>query len=362
MLERAPALEEVGAGLQLSPNAVKPLLALGLGEALARAGREPAVMEMRMGLSGRRVFSLEQARAMRRRYGAPYLLLHRADLVGLLAAALEGRAPGALRLGTEVLSHDGAAARMATGEVVAGDLVVGADGLHSVIRTAMLGPERPTFTGNVAYRCLAPAGPDLPDGPCIWAGPRAHGVTYPLRGGEVVNFVGIVEEDEIAEETWSAETSREETLARFAGWDARLQRLIETAPRHLKWGLYTRPPLPRWAEGPVALLGDAAHPMLPSLAQGAGMAIEDAWVLAGLCDAQPMTAALARYEAARKPRASRVQAVAARNVRLFHHRGLLGKAFAYGPIMAAGLAAPSVIRARQDWVYREDVTEMDFGV
>lgn len=355
LFERAPEIAEVGAGIQLSPNATKPLIELGLGEALARAACEPARLEMRLGRSGRRVFSIDWAPALRRRYGAPYLMIHRADLIEILRVAVDARAPGAIRLGAEVAGCEDGALRLASGETVEGDLLLGADGLRSTVRARICGPESPVFTGNVAWRCVAPAAacPGLPRHVCVWAGPGRHAVTYPLRGGALMNFVGIVEREEPAAETWSGPASHEETLALFSGWDARLTRTVEAAPKILKWGLYGRPPLPRWTAGRAALIGDACHPMLPSLAQGAGQAIEDAWVLAALAD-RPQ--GLARYEALRKPRASRVQRQSLANLRMFHRSNPLAAFATYAPMAAAGQIAPDAIRRRNHWIYRVDAT------
>ncbi|MEM8753829.1 MAG: FAD-dependent monooxygenase [Pseudomonadota bacterium] len=366
LLERAEAVAEVGAGIQLSPNGTRVLSALGLGPAIEAVAYEPDRLEMRLGPSGFRVFSLPLGAEMRRRYGAPYLQVHRADLVDVLVAALAEAAPGAVRTGVAVTGYErgpkGAAA-LTAGGAVEGDAVIGADGLRSTIREAMLGAERPRFTGAVAWRAVVPreaAPADLPTGACVWAGPARHAVTYPLRRGELVNFVGIVEESGWETESWTEPGAPEALAAEFEGWAAPLAGLIAAIKAPFRWALHDRAPLPRWTDGPVALLGDACHPMLPSFAQGACQAVEDACALAGalgpLEDVAGVDKALARYAARRAPRTSRVQAAALGNLRLFHRRGRLAQALTYGPAFAAGLAAPAILRRRYDWVYAHDET------
>ena len=359
VLERAPRLEEVGAGIQISPNGFRVLAALGVGEAVEATAYEPQALEMRVGATGSRLFRLPQGEAMRRRFGAPYLQVHRADLLEALRAAVAA-AGGVIRTGVMVDGCDGPAA-LSDGSVAArGDILIGADGLRSAIREAMLGAEAPRFTGAVAWRAVVPreAAPGLPEGACVWVGDGRHAVTYPLRGGRLANFVGVVERDEPGEESWTAEGRRADALADFGDWPAPLPDILKAAEAVHRWPLYDRPPLPRWTDGPVALLGDAAHPMLPSFAQGACQALEDAWRLAAEADmrGKDLPAALKTYEAKRKPRASAIQKGAMENMMRFHRRDGLTRTFGFLPIAAAGLIAPGVIERRSAWVYAHDET------
>lgn len=370
VLEQAPTITEVGAGIQISPNGFRVLVALGLGDEVRRMAYEPEVIEMRMGVSGRRLMSIPMKAIAAARWGAPYLQIHRADLINALRDALERRAPGAIRTGVTVTGYErtGDSAAALTGDgAVEGDLLVGADGVHSAIRTTMLGPEAPRFTGNVAWRAVVPrdrlTGIDIPPGACIWAGEGRHAVTYPLRKGEVINFVGIVEHDAWRSESWTQTGRREDALADFAGWSPLVTALIAEADAHFRWALHDRPPLTRWSDGPVALAGDACHPMLPSLAQGACQAMEDAWVLAAMLGEGGAESgvgvipdALKSYEQQRKSRTARIQKGAADNARLFHKRGAAAQLLGYGPIWAAGRIAPAVIHGRNDWIYGHDVT------
>lgn len=364
VLERAPALEEVGAGLQLSPNGMHVLSTLGLEEAVRSVACQPEAISMRLGVSGRPVFSLAAGTAMERRFGAPYLTLHRADLQRVLADALAERAPGALHLGQSVSGYRGdgagAALLLECGAKRGADLVIGADGLQSTIRSAMLGPEAPRYTGQTAWRAIVSADAaqdlDVPNGPCIWAGKQRHAVTYPIRSGTALNFVGIVARAEPPAESWTASGRWEDLSIDFDGWCPLIQRIVGHARKPGQWALYDRPPISTPVDGAAVLLGDAWHPMLPSMAQGACQAIEDAWVLAASVRGTPVAEGLARYAAIRKPRVDRVQRLAAANLALFHKRTAMGRMLTYGPAWAAGQFAPALLNRRTDWIYGHDVT------
>lgn len=365
VLEQAPALGEIGAGLQIAPNGWHVLAALGVSDSLAATLFEPEAIEMRLGRSGRRVFKLPLVGYAQDRWGAPYIHIHRADLVAALQQRLNALQPGAIQTGARVLGYDqtpdGVTVEVAGSGAHAGDILIGADGLHSVVRTQMLGPDRPRYTGNMAWRAVVPM--DVlgdhapPPTACVWVGERRHAVTTRLRSGSLANFVGMVESPEPGRESWRATGSRAEALADFTGWAPQITRLIEQAQTLHRWALFDRAPLPRWHAGRVALLGDAAHPMLPSLAQGAVQALEDAWVLAEqLAQHDQPGAALGAYFAHRIARTARVQKVSAGNAALFHKASPLGSLAFYGPIGLAARALPNAFHARQDWVYGHDVT------
>lgn len=365
VLERTSTIEEVGAGIQISPNGMKVLNALGVGDVVAAQAFQPEALEMRMGRSGRQIFHIPVADAAVKRWGAPYLHIHRADLVSALRARLEECAPDAIRLDTNVIGYEQdelrARARFHDGSMVEGDLVLGADGIHSAIRAQMLGRDAPDFTGNVAWRAVVPIehlGELVPPPTaCVWVGPGRHAVTYRLRGGKLANLVGVVEHDRWQEESWTQRGTREEALGEFEGWHPVITNLISKAETHFRWALFDRKPLGHWTDGRVALLGDACHPMLPFMAQGAVMAIEDAWVLAAGLSADANTVdALNTYANKRQPRTAKVQAAARANAQTFHKRTLLSQLATYGPMWAAGRMAPSVVHARQDWLYGTDVT------
>lgn len=363
LVEQALVLGEVGAGLQLSPNAMKALAHLGVADAVAENASQPETLELRIGRTGERVFSIPMGAAALARHGAPYLHVHRADLLAALAAAA-GEAGVKLRLGARLVRYahtpDGVEAGLDSGDVLRADLLVGADGLRSHIRQQMLGPRPPRFTGAVAWRGLAPAdaAPDLPQAAIVWAGPGRHAVTYRVRKGALINFVGVIEQQEWREEGWAHPGDRTELAGFFADWADPLPQIIARLGAVNRWALFDRDPLPTWSDRRVVLLGDACHPMPPFQAQGAAMAIEDAVVLARRLSANrdAPEAALKAYEAERKPRTSRVLASARSNMAVFHRASPLAQAATYGPMRIADRLLPGFVHGRQDWIYSHDVT------
>ncbi|MCY4336458.1 MAG: FAD-dependent monooxygenase [Litoreibacter sp.] len=361
--EQAPVISEVGAGIQISPNGMRALDSLGVTDALEATLFEPEAISMRIGQTGRLIFSLPMKGYAERRWGARFCQVHRADLQEVLRAACI-EAGVVIRTGAKITGYvrerGGASFYVEDGARVFGDILIGADGLHSVTRAQVAGPDRARFTGNMAWRCVMPLellGEDAPppEG-CIWAGPGRHAVTTRIRGGNLVNFVGIVEQEERKEEGWSIEGSREAAVQDFAGWVPQVQRILAHAEPINRWALFDRPALSTWSDGPVTLLGDAAHPMLPSMAQGAVQALEDAVILAAcLCESDDKLSALAKYETVRRDRTARVQRRSAENLRLFHKSGL-SQLSSYLPIWAAARLSPAIIQGRQDWIYRYDPT------
>ena len=365
VLEAAAELREVGAGIQLSPNAMRVMRALGLEDALHSRGFRPDALEARMGRSGRRIFRIELDEDRQRRWGAPYLHIHRAALVDVLRRALVQRAPGVLRLGAGVTgfaqTDDVVEAELRNGETVRGDALLGADGIHSVIARHICGDDAARFTGNVAWRAVVPIdrlGAHAPDPTaCVWMGEGRHAVTYRLDRGRLANFVGVVERGDWTAESWTEPGPRHEALADFEGWHPVVTTLIARADTLHRWALFDRPPRPQWVEGRVALLGDAAHPMLPFMAQGAAQAIEDGWVVArALQRHDSVGVALRHYAANRQARTARVQAASRGNMGTFHRRSLAAKLATYGPMWLAGRVAPEFVAGRQDWIYGHDVT------
>ena len=370
VLEQADALGEVGAGIQIPPNAMKVFEALGIVDLIARDAFEPEAIECRMGETGLTLFNVALGEAARQRWGGPYLHIHRADYIAALREALDRVAPNAVRTGSKLIAyhqdHAGITAHLEDGHTVSGDVLIGADGIHSVVREQMLGPDRPVFTGNVAWRVVVPVaalGNDAPNPTaCAWMGRGMHGVTYRLRRGELANFVGVVERSDWHDEGWQATGSRAEALADFVGWDPSVTRILAAAQdgQMFRWALFDRAPLKRWTEGRAALLGDAAHPMLPFMAQGAAMAVEDAWVIAAQLAQEKGDAmrALRQYQDTRYGRATEVQAASRANAKTFHKRTFMGRLATYGPMWLAGRAAPWAVRQRLDATYGYDVTAL----
>ena len=364
ILEKSPELGEAGAGIQLSPNAMKVFETLGLGAALAQTGFRPEGVEIRMGESGLRLIRMPLGDSAIKRWGAPYLHIHRADLISVLQTALAARTQNTVRLGAPIEAYrqdqNSVTISYAKDSKTSGDVFIGADGIHSTVRAQMLGPDKPVFTGNIAWRSTVPVqrlGKDTPDPvTCAWMGRGKHAVTYLLRGGQLANFVGVIERDDWTKENWTEPGTREECLSDFEGWHPKVTSLIKESDKLFRWALFDRKPLARWVEGRVGLMGDAAHPMLPFMAQGAAMAIEDAWMLAAtLSRSAPLSQSLEAYQAKRFTRASQIQAASRANAKTFHQRKLAGQIITYGPMWLAGRLAPLVGLKGQDPAYSYDV-------
>lgn len=360
LVERAGVIAEVGAGLQLSPNAMKGLEALGVAERVATFASAPQALQLRLGQSGRVVFSIPLAEDAMRRYGAPYLHVHRADLVeALLGAAHEAGVNVRLGAGAAGVTHEAGRVRLGleTGDILEADVLVGADGIHSLVRETLFGVDSPRFTGAVAWRCTVPAdaAPDLPQAAIVWAGNKRHAVTYRVRRGELINFVGVVETDGWRKEGWSERGEVADMRRDFEGWDASVTQVLDAAKACWRWALFDRDPMPAWVNRRAVLLGDACHAMPPFQAQGAAMAIEDAVVL-GRClsDGAGIEPGLARYQALRKPRVDKVLASARSNMGVFHRSNPLTQLATYGPMALADRLLPSFVRSRQDWIYSYD--------
>jgi salicylate hydroxylase len=323
--EQAAALHEVGAGVQISPNASRVLHGLGLAEDLARTGVRPLAWHQRRWDDGRTLLRTPLAEPLEARFGFPHYQMHRADLLSALASSLPSER---LHLGHQLVGlidrETRVEARFANGVTADVDVLVGADGIHSRVRRILFGPERPRFTGCAAYRGLVPAerlrdlGLDVTAE--IWMGPGGHFVRYYVSGGRLVNFVAVVEQDDWTRESWTDRGELADALAAFEGWHAQVRAILGAVDETFIWALFDRTPLERWSAGRVTLLGDACHAMLPFMAQGAAQAIEDAATLtACLADAEADVAeALRRYERLRVARTARIQGLSTDNKRRFH--------------------------------------------
>lgn len=335
--ERAGSFREVGAGLQISPNAGRVLDALGLGRDFAAISLRTERTELRDD-SGRSVATLDLSR---HRPEAEFRVVHRARLVEMLEDAAR-EAGVAIRLGEEVTVPPAGAA-----------LTVGADGLHSAQRAALLGTKLPYYTGQSAWRALIPEPSDAPPVVQVFMGPGRHLVTYPLAGG-LRNIVAVLETPEWTAESWTQAGDPQAMRAAFAGFGGPVPGWLEQVTECGRWGLFRHPVAKRWHDGTRVLIGDAAHPTLPFLAQGACMAIEDAWLLAACLDAEAdQTRALDRFAAMRTPRVTRLIEAANRNARNYHLTGarrLLGHA----GLRAASTLAPAALFGRFAWVYDFD--------
>ncbi len=315
--EQAPALGEIGAGVFLTPNSVRHLQRTGLGAAVAQAGARVGNNSRYFREDGTAIAPVQvtDSAGWNATFG-----MHRADLVTLLAAALSAEV---VRTGHRCTGYaqDGDTARLsfANGTVAEADVVIAADGIHSELRAHVFPPSRPVFSGSVAYRGLVPHA-RLADWPAdawqMWLGKGRHFLTFPVRAGALINYVGFVPADEAMKESWTAPGDPDQLRREFAGWDARIAAVLANVETTFRWALYDREPLPVWTRGRLTLLGDAAHPMLPHLGQGANQAIEDGMALAAIlsrADRASAPDALLAYERLRRERVAAVQRGAREN-------------------------------------------------
>ncbi len=359
VLKQARALGPVGAGIQLSANATRVLYQLGLGPALEAVTIRPGGKCIRLWSTGQEWQLFDLGAESLARWGYPYLMLFRPDLHRVLVEGLQRRDPSALVMDAKVAaaSQDagGVRVQLADGSTVQGDVLVGADGVHSIVRATFIAEDKPVFSGCTAWRGVVPLDKlppamQTPKG-VNWVGVGGHIVHYPVHSGQLVSFTGIVEKQGWFRESWTETGSVEECHADFAGWHPDIHALIDLLPQPLRWAMMVREPLVNWTNGRVTLLGDAAHPTLPFLAQGACMAIEDGCVLARALDAHrgDANAGLRAYQATRIDRTTKIVQGSAANTKRFHNPAL---ASAEG---AADYVAreweEGKVRARYDWLF-----------
>jgi salicylate hydroxylase len=364
--EQATELREVGAGLQLSPNGLRALYRLGLGDALRALASEPEGKEIRLWNTGQTWKLFDLGKTSVADYGYPYFMIYRPDLHKILADAVRAIKADAIMLGVQCMGFettaDGVTLLTSDGRKLEGDALIGADGVHSRIRRQLAGADQPGFSGCLAWRGVIPM-ERLPDSMrrpvgTNWVGPGAHVIHYPLHGGKLMNFVGIVERDDWQVESWTQKGTLHECHADFNGWHEDVHELINQIDVPYKWALMSRPPLARWSDGRVTLLGDACHPTLPFLAQGAVMAIEDGYIL-GRCIGEyggDIETALARYEQARIERTTRIVLRSTENGKRFHNPALASSEGAAAYVDREW--AEDKVRERYDWLFRYNVDEV----
>jgi salicylate hydroxylase len=362
--EQSARLGEAGAGISIGSNGTRVLYALGLEEALRRFQVIPWRREIRHWSTGETWNWYELGPTGTQRHGAPHVMLHRGDLHELLAGAVRRLKADAIHLARRCVgvtqSDQSAEVRFDNGEVVSAAFVIGADGIHSRVRECLFGPDRPVFSGCVAWRGIVPmqslAAETSEMVVTTWLGPRGHVLQYPVRRGELMNFISFVERDDWQIEAWTEEGTTRELANDFRGWHADVHAIIRNVNTPFKWALMVRGPMERWSKGRITLLGDACHPTLPFLGQGGVMAIEDGYILAA-CLQKYFTdpaVAFARYEELRKDRTAAV-------VRKSHEnrREAFSPALADPEAVALSVAQEwqqAHVRERLDWLYAYDAT------
>lgn len=355
--EQVPQLREVGAGIVVTPNATRVLHKLGLRDRLEALAVAPTFVRQRRWQDGRTLLQAPVGKLAGPAGEPLFFTMHRADMLTMLAEALPA---GRIHLSHKFIALDDTGDRVElrfeNGERAQADIVVGADGIHSAVRRILLGAEAPRFTGCVAYRGLVPADrfprSDLHSEDQLWLGPGSHFVHYPVQSGKLINFICLIDRDGWTRESWTEPGDPDELRAFYAGWHQQVRDLVATVQEIFVWGLFDRAPLPRWSVGRITMLGDAAHPMLPFLAQGAAQAIEDGATLAAvLAQGSDAVAALARYEALRRPRTARVQDTARGN-KTRNHLPDGPQQIARDAQMTSGAANWSI--GASAWVYDHD--------
>jgi len=362
--EQAPQLGEVGAGIQISSNGTRVLYALGLEEALRRVQVLPSRRQIRHWSTGETWDWFELGAVSAKRYGTPHVMLHRADLHALLAEAVGRLKPDAVHLAKRCIgltqSDRQVEIRFETGETASAAYVIGADGIHSRVRECLFGPDRPQFTGVVAWRAVVPM-EKLPSRLAQmvgtnWLGPRGHVLHYPVRRGELMNYISLVERDDWQIESWTVAGTRSELANDYRGWHADVHAIIANIETPYKWALMVREPMPQWSQGRITLLGDACHPTLPFLGQGGVMALEDGYVVAACLQryfADPAKA-FGRYEELRKERSAAVVRAAHEN-----RKQVFSPALADKDAIAVSVAREWQqvrLRERFEWLYAYDAT------
>ncbi|MGE0629872.1 MAG: FAD-dependent monooxygenase [Hyphomicrobiaceae bacterium] len=364
--EQAPELMEVGAGVQIAANGSRLLIALGLRQAMEQVVCPAALKIVRIWNTGQTWKLFDLGADSITRFGAPYWFVHRGDMHRALMRAVLELDPAAISAGRRVTGFDDDGAkvtlRLAEGGQATGDVLIGADGVHSTIRQQLFEAGRPEFMGIICWRGLAPmqALPEELRQPVgtNWVGPGGHVITYPLRRGEILNFVGFGERDDWKVESWTEKGSKAECAADFPRWHPLVHEIISKVDQPYKWALIGREPMPAWTKGRVTLVGDACHPMLPFLAQGANSALEDGVVLARCLDAYSDTSeALKRYETARIPRTTEIVNGSVASGRRFHNPTLAD------PVEAISYVdrewQPDKVRLRYDWLFEYDATKVE---
>ncbi len=356
--EQSPVLGAVGAGIQLSPNAVKVLRALEIEPSLRPFAFEPENAVIRNGATGAKYVSLPLKGAAEQKYGAPYLHIHRADLHRVLVEHAED-------LGVSIALNQRMTGYNEAGfhGVATADIAIAADGVKSPHAMQMNENQPARFTGQVAWRGVIDAAQlppnTIPSDATVWTGSDQHIVTYYLRAGSLVNFVAVEERTDWQDASWTTAGDVTELRRVFSGWHPRIETLLRAVSDVNIWALYDKPELTRWSDGLVVLLGDSCHPTLPFLAQGAAMAMEDAFVLSDcLAQASDPQAAFRSYEAARKPRTTLLQQKARANADLFHRGGPFGGQLSLAKLNVARMLPVGLAARPFDGIYSYDVTQI----
>ena len=368
LFEQSPKFEEVGAGIQLSPNAMQVLHIMGVSDAITACAFKPEFAVLRDYKTGYSLYKTALGEQMTARYGQPYLHIHRAELIDILE--LSARENGVKFHLSHKVGHykdKNTHIELDTNQgLYKGDMLIGADGVKSTICERLHSDNtdkfKGRFTGQIAWRGTIPASAlrsgTLPPAASVWLGPESHFVAYYIRNGQLVNFVAVKEKQNWTAQSWHEAANMSELRNNFKGWDKTVTDILEACEQAYLWGLFERPPLPFWSKGRTALLGDSAHAMLPFMAQGAAMAIEDSWVLHRMINDNKNTlTALNKYEKARLRRCTKLQNISKNNAQLYHASSNLDRMMRNLKLSLAR-HIPQLSTQRLDYIYGYDVTQI----
>lgn len=366
VLEQAPEITEVGAGLQITPNATAVFDKLDLGWRALKIGIELEAVDLRDAETARSVLRLDMKDAVHGNPN-PYLLMHRADLIDMLAASAKRHGVSILldkQVTGVAIGFDQATLPIEGGPQRTTKILVGADGVRSLTRQALNTKGQPKFTGQIAWRATVESRyvpvSDMPPVATVYMGPKRHLVTYPLREGRLINIVAVEERTQWAEEGWNLEDDPENLRQAFSGFAPEVRRLLSLCENVRLWGLFAHPVAETWSQGNTIIIGDALHPTLPFLAQGANMAIEDAWVLAEEMDRHDdIQDAFTAFGKRRIKRVKRIVAAATANTNIYHMSNPTMRAAAHLGMSLANRMMPKMMLSRYDWLYGHDVTKGD---
>ena len=363
--ESASELREVGAGLHCTPNGTRVMFALGLEAPLTRVADRPTERDVRLWNTGQAWQLPGHGTTSVERYGVPYLLLYRPDLVAVLADAINARDPSVVHLGATCVGFEqgetGVELILKSGERVAADVLVGADGIHSMVRDRLFGPTAPVFTGDICWRGLVPM-ERLPRQSRTqvsnWIGPNGSITLYPIRGGALLNVVAVTERDDWQRESWTEQGTHEECLSDFPGWHEDIHEILRNIDVPYKWGLFLREPSAQWSEGRATLLGDSCHSTLPYLGQGGNLAMEDGLILARCLEkyAADPRAGLLVYENERRQRAADIVRQSSGQAKLVRSKRLGDPDAAH---YVEETWAPRNVGARYDWIFDYDASRVE---
>lgn len=351
--------EASGAGIQISPNGTKILRHIGVADKIIQNATKPKFIEMKYGKNGKNIMKIEIKKYAKKKWKEQYIHIHRQNIINTLINELKTIKPNAIKIGQKIkkyeITKNGAIAHLENGEKIKGNVIVGADGIQSTVRTQMHPKHKNIFTGYSAWRTqihINKLGKNAPEkNACVWVGNGKHIATTRINNGEIVNFVGIVKQKKWKEKKWRIIGDKKNAIEDFQNWNETIQNILQQTNKIEKWALLECPKLNYWSEGNVIVVGDAAHAMIPTMAQGAVMAMEDGFILSEmLSEGKDIKTTLKKFEKIRKKRIEQLRKMTKQNIQLFHH----GNRLVYVPLGIISRTIPNILYNRLDKIYGYD--------